>query len=111
MPMRVIEIRQALHDMDDDDIVGFLSDNGEEFHIGGAVHLPEYDILYFGETQPGLEEALQEIEALMDDDEERIEQALDGDSEACALEGSDLGVRCEIGPEKDGHHDPATEEL
>ena len=68
--MKVRALRQAIHDMDDDADLFFLSDDGQEMMIDAGIHLPDFNAFYFGETGQGLLEALDDIEALTDDEVE-----------------------------------------
>lgn len=101
--MKVIALRQALHDLPDDMELFFITDDGRECMMNGALAIPEFDSLYLGETQAGMEEALSELADATDDDEvddwERRQEfvdALDRDDaldDAAAPEGSDLPIR------------------
>lgn len=100
--MKIRALRQLIHDMSDDTDLYFVTDQSEEFLLDGAIEVPEYNALYLGETQTGLEDALEELcsvaEAYNWEARENAIDALDDEddeepTDTAAVEGSDLPVR------------------
>lgn len=103
--MKISAIRQLIVDLPDDYDVFFITDNGEEHFVDASVPIPEYNSLYFGETQEGAELSLMELIAQVEDEadmasyDDGAEPDDDDDEDPpVAQEGSDLPIRtmCEL---------------
>lgn len=120
--MKVRALRQMWHDLPDEMDVYFVTDRSEEFLVDGTIQVPEYNALYLGETQPGLEEALEELCSVAEtcdwqaredaiDAAERDEED-DDDEVPTGYESSDLPLRdsecCPL-PESTQHTEDAVE--
>lgn len=106
--MKVREMRQLIHDKDDNDDIEFAAE-GVVYSIGANIHIPEWKTLYLGMEDKDMNEALiayehessgaddTELDDSTVEDREAFMEALARDEDRTQTKGTDvLGDCCQI---------------